>query len=99
MEGHDSSESRQVQRWVEVDGKHERGADAGEGRGRELTRASGPDLAERGRDSARYGSAVRRRVALGKECVRGKMVPRRPLSAPLDARTGQLSTNTFCLEG
>lgn len=84
---------KEALRWVEVDGKQERGADAGE---RE-PRAQALTWLNENVTARVTRATVERRVVLGRECVCGRMVPRRPFLAPFDARTGRLSTNAFCL--
>jgi hypothetical protein len=54
-------------------------------------------MTEQERDGARYQGQARSAWLRGQKCVCGRAVPRRPLSAPFDARNGRLRTNVFCL--
>jgi hypothetical protein len=72
---------------------------AGAGLGGRERRAMRPgtDMTEQERDGARYQGQARCAWLWGRKCVCGRAVPRRPLSAPFDARNGRLRTNVFCL--
>lgn len=70
----------QARRWVEVDGKQERGSRQGKGEG--ATRP-GTAMTEQERDGARYKGQARSAWLWDRKCVCGRTVLRRPLSAPL----------------
>lgn len=68
-----------------------------EGRGGGATRP-GTAMTEQERDGARYKGQARSAWLWVQKYVCGRTVPRRPLSAPFEARNGRLCTNAFCLK-